>query len=86
VLKSYFRFVGMSDQVVADYMKSLAIRVSGFDVPRPIKNFQDCGFPMPLMNAIAKQSYENQLQFSARPCLLALQKLVQEKLLPLYSQ
>ncbi|EER94974.1 hypothetical protein BDA96_01G420100 [Sorghum bicolor] len=64
---------GMSDQEVADYMKSLAIRVSGFDVPRPIKNFQDCGFPVPLMNAIAKQAYEKPttIQCQALPIVLS---------------
>ncbi|RLN40257.1 putative DEAD-box ATP-dependent RNA helicase family protein [Panicum miliaceum] len=64
---------GMSDQEVADYMKSLAIRVSGFDVPRPIKNFEDCGFPVPLMNAIAKQAYEKPttIQCQALPIVLS---------------
>ena len=63
----------MSDQEVADYMKSLAIRVSGFDVPRPIKNFEDCGFPVPLMNAIAKQAYEKPttIQCQALPIVLS---------------
>ncbi|KAL6225708.1 hypothetical protein ACLB2K_004557 [Fragaria x ananassa] len=32
---------GMSEQDVAEYRKSLAIRVSGFDVPRPVKTFDD---------------------------------------------
>ncbi|KAK6941088.1 DEAD/DEAH box helicase domain [Dillenia turbinata] len=49
---------GMSEQDVAEYRKSLAIQVSGFDVPRPIKTFEDCGFSTQLMNAIAKQGYE----------------------------
>ncbi|KAL5219536.1 hypothetical protein ABZP36_020220 [Zizania latifolia] len=64
---------GMSEQEVADYMKSLAIRVSGFDVPRPIKNFVDCGFPVPLMNAIAKQGYEKPttIQCQALPIVLS---------------
>ncbi|AQL07150.1 Putative DEAD-box ATP-dependent RNA helicase family protein [Zea mays] len=64
---------GMSDQEVADYMKSLAIRVSGFDVPRPIKNFEDCGFPVPLMNAIAKQAYQKPttIQCQALPIVLS---------------
>ena len=39
---------------MTDYRKSLAIRVSGFDVPKPIKTFEDCGFPPPIMNAIKK--------------------------------
>uniref|UniRef100_A0A453I8J6 RNA helicase n=1 Tax=Aegilops tauschii subsp. strangulata TaxID=200361 RepID=A0A453I8J6_AEGTS len=64
---------GMSVEEVADYMKSLAIRVSGFDVPRPVKNFEDCGFPVPLMNAIAKQGYEKPttIQCQALPIVLS---------------
>ncbi|ONL97297.1 DEAD-box ATP-dependent RNA helicase 24 [Zea mays] len=64
---------GMSDQEVTDYMKSLSIRVSGFDVPRPIKNFEDCGFHVPLMNAIAKQAYEKPttIQCQALPIVLS---------------
>ncbi|KQK21989.1 DEAD-box ATP-dependent RNA helicase 24 [Brachypodium distachyon] len=64
---------GMNAEEVADYMKSLAIRVSGFDVPRPVKNFADCGFPVPLMNAIAKQGYEKPttIQCQALPIVLS---------------
>uniref|UniRef100_A0A0E0KCU3 RNA helicase n=1 Tax=Oryza punctata TaxID=4537 RepID=A0A0E0KCU3_ORYPU len=64
---------GMSEQEVADYMKTLAIRVSGFDVPRPIKSFADCGFPVQLMNAIAKQGYEKPttIQCQALPIVLS---------------
>ncbi|THG18349.1 hypothetical protein TEA_027335 [Camellia sinensis var. sinensis] len=32
---------GMSEQDVVEYRNSLAIRVSGFDVPRPIKTFEE---------------------------------------------
>ncbi|KAF7127196.1 hypothetical protein RHSIM_Rhsim11G0030400 [Rhododendron simsii] len=49
---------GMSEQDVIEYKKSLAIRVSGFDVPRPIKTFEECGFSADLMKTIAKQAYE----------------------------
>ncbi|KAL0420134.1 UNVERIFIED_CONTAM: DEAD-box ATP-dependent RNA helicase 24 [Sesamum radiatum] len=64
---------GMSDQDVAEYRKSLAIRVSGFDVPRPIKTFEDCGFSMELMKAIAKQAYEKPtpIQCQALPIVLS---------------
>ncbi|KAL0371551.1 UNVERIFIED_CONTAM: DEAD-box ATP-dependent RNA helicase 24 [Sesamum angustifolium] len=61
----------MSDQDVAEYRKSLAIRVSGFDVPRPIKTFEDCGFSMELMKAIAKQAYEKPIQCQALPIVLS---------------
>ncbi|KAG6408002.1 hypothetical protein SASPL_131004 [Salvia splendens] len=33
----------------AEYRKTLAIRVLGFDVPRPVKTFEDCGFSVKLM-------------------------------------
>nr|XP_010938236.1 DEAD-box ATP-dependent RNA helicase 24 [Elaeis guineensis] len=64
---------GMSEQDVADYRKSLAIRTSGFDVPKPIKAFEDCGFSTALMNAIAKQGYEKPtpIQCQALPIVLS---------------
>lgn len=64
---------GMSEQDVADYRKSLAIRTSGFDVPKPVKAFEDCGFPTVLMNAIAKQAYEKPtpIQCQAIPIVLS---------------
>ncbi|XP_050372709.1 DEAD-box ATP-dependent RNA helicase 24 [Argentina anserina] len=64
---------GMSEQDVAEYRKSLAIRVSGFDVPRPVKTFDDCGFSPQLMNAIKKQEYEKPtpIQCQALPIILS---------------
>lgn len=64
---------GMSEQEVADYRKGLAIQVSGFDVPRPIKTFDDCGFSAELMKVIAKQAYENPtpIQCQALPIVLS---------------
>ncbi|PON45026.1 DEAD-box ATP-dependent RNA helicase [Trema orientale] len=64
---------GMSEQDVAEYRKSLAIRVSGFDVPKPIKTFGDCGFSLQLMNAIKKQGYEKptSIQCQAFPIVLS---------------
>ncbi|KAI4329807.1 hypothetical protein MLD38_028152 [Melastoma candidum] len=64
---------GMSEQDVSEYRKSLAIRVSGFDVPRPVKTFDDCGFAPPLMSAIAKQGYEKptSIQCQALPIVLS---------------
>ena len=63
----------MSEQDVAEYRKSLAIRVSGFDVPRPVKTFDDCGFSPQLMNAIKKQDYEKPtpIQCQALPIVLS---------------
>lgn len=64
---------GMTEQDVAEYRKSLAIRVSGFDVPRTIKSFEDCGFSVELMKAIAKQAYEKPtpIQCQALPIVLS---------------
>ncbi|XP_057782226.1 DEAD-box ATP-dependent RNA helicase 24 isoform X2 [Salvia miltiorrhiza] len=64
---------GMSEQDVAEYRMSLAIRVSGFDVPRPIKTFEECGFSAELMKAIAKQAYEKPtpIQCQALPIVLS---------------
>ncbi|KAG2693309.1 hypothetical protein I3843_08G085800 [Carya illinoinensis] len=64
---------GMSEQDVAEYRKSLAIRVSGFDVPKPIKTFEETGFSPQLMNAIKKQGYEKptSIQCQALPIVLS---------------
>ncbi|GAV83067.1 DEAD domain-containing protein/Helicase_C domain-containing protein [Cephalotus follicularis] len=64
---------GMSEQDAMVYRKSLAVRVSGFDVPRPIKTFEDCGFSSQLMGAIAKQGYEKPtaIQCQALPIVLS---------------
>ncbi|KAM7275725.1 hypothetical protein ACFE04_017591 [Oxalis oulophora] len=64
---------GMAEQDVVEYRKSLAIRVTGFEVPKPIKTFQDCGFSSQLMNVIAKQGYEKPtiIQCQALPIVLS---------------
>lgn len=64
---------GMSDEEVTAYRQSLGIKVSGFDVRRPIKKFEDCGFSSTLMNAIVKQGYENPtpIQCQALPVVLS---------------
>ncbi|KAM7495790.1 hypothetical protein LguiA_020204 [Lonicera macranthoides] len=64
---------GMTEQDIIDYRNRLAIRVSGFDVPRPIKTFEDSGFSVELMKAIAKQAYEKPtpIQCQALPIVLS---------------
>lgn len=66
-------YAGMSDQEVNEYRTGLAIRVSGFDVPRPIKTFEDTGFSAELMKAISKQGYERPtpIQCQALPIVLS---------------
>ncbi|PKA62317.1 DEAD-box ATP-dependent RNA helicase 24 [Apostasia shenzhenica] len=63
---------GMSEQDVTEYRKTLAIRVSGFDVPKPIKSFADCGFSNVLTNAIAKQGYERPTAIQCQALPIAL--------------
>ncbi|CAJ2631908.1 unnamed protein product [Trifolium pratense] len=64
---------GMSEQDVTEYRKSLAIRVSGFDCPKPVKTFEDCGFASQIMSAIKKQGYEKptSIQCQALPVVLS---------------
>ncbi|CAL0302380.1 unnamed protein product [Lupinus luteus] len=65
--------LGMSEQDVNEYRKSLAIRVSGFVVPKPLKTFDDCGFSTQIMSAIRKQGYEKptSIQCQALPVVLS---------------
>ncbi|WOG91500.1 hypothetical protein DCAR_0310749 [Daucus carota subsp. sativus] len=58
ILHCLIIFFCMTEQDVSEYRKSLAIRVSGFDVPRHVKTFEDCGFSVEIMKAISGQAYE----------------------------
>lgn len=64
---------GMTELEVGEYRNSLGIRVSGFDVPRPVKTFEECGFSAELLKAIAKQAYEKPtgIQCQALPIVLS---------------
>lgn len=64
--------LGMSEQEVIEYRNSLAIRVSGFDVPRPVKTFEDCGFSVELLKAISKQAYEKPTPIQGQALPIAL--------------
>ncbi|KAK8501838.1 hypothetical protein V6N13_046152 [Hibiscus sabdariffa] len=68
----------MSDQEVDEYRKSLAICVSGFDVPRPVKTFEDCGFAPELMRAIAKQGPDHQTLLFPATIFRKVEKLARE--------
>ncbi|KAG0626762.1 hypothetical protein M758_2G149700 [Ceratodon purpureus] len=63
---------GMTEEEVAAYRKSLAIRVSGFDVARPVKTFEDLSFDSSLMSAIAKQGYERPTPIQCQACPIVL--------------
>ncbi|KAL2630787.1 hypothetical protein R1flu_015473 [Riccia fluitans] len=69
---------GMTEEEVISYRQSLSINVSGFDVPRPVKTFQDLGFDGMLMGTIAKQGYENPtpIQCQAVPIALSGRDLI----------
>lgn len=58
---------------VADYRRQLGVRVSGFDAPKPLKTFAQCGFDPPLMQAIAKAGFQapTAIQAQALPAALS---------------
>lgn len=57
---------------MADYRRLLGMRVSGFDAPRPIKSFAQCGFDTPLAGAIARAGYERPTTIQAQALPAAL--------------
>ena len=68
--------------------RQLGLRVSGFDVPRPVQTFQQCGFDAHLMAVIARAGYEKPtaIQAQAIPAALSgrdvLVRRLCQKLLP----
>ncbi|KAG2453554.1 hypothetical protein HYH02_001773 [Chlamydomonas schloesseri] len=63
----------MTDPEVAAYRRELEVRVSGFDVPRPLRSFAQCGFDADLLAAIRKHGYEKPtpIQCQALPVALS---------------
>jgi ATP-dependent RNA helicase DDX42 len=63
----------MTPEEVLAYRSTLAVKVSGFDVPRPVRKFEDLSFDSLLMNAITKQGYEKPtpIQCQALPVALS---------------
>eukprot|EP00741_Cyanophora_paradoxa_P015628 tig00020903_g15085.t1 len=63
----------MTEAEVHEVRRSLDVRVSGTEVPRPISKFDQCGFDKILMAAISKQGYEKptSIQAQAIPALLS---------------
>ncbi|EFN57854.1 hypothetical protein CHLNCDRAFT_6836, partial [Chlorella variabilis] len=57
---------------VAEYRRQLGMRVSGFDAPRPIQTFKQCGFDGPLMAAITKAGYQKPTAIQAQALPAAL--------------
>ncbi|KAI3438924.1 hypothetical protein D9Q98_001338 [Chlorella vulgaris] len=62
----------MSQAEVADYRRQLGVRVSGFDAPKPLKTFAQCGFDPPLMQAIAKAGFQAPTAIQAQALPVAL--------------
>ncbi|XP_024541622.1 DEAD-box ATP-dependent RNA helicase 24 [Selaginella moellendorffii] len=64
---------GLSEEDVTSYRQSIGVRTSGFDVPRPVKQFKELGLDSLLMGAITKQGYENPtpIQCQALPIVLS---------------
>ncbi len=53
--------------------RQLGIRVSGFDAPRPVKTFQQCGFHGALLGAVRKAGFTapTPIQAQALPAVLS---------------
>ncbi|GIL70856.1 hypothetical protein Vretimale_3928 [Volvox reticuliferus] len=64
--------VAMTDAEVAAYRRELEIRVSGFDVPRPVRSFAQCGFDSDLMGVIKRAGFEKPTPIQAQALPVAL--------------
>ena len=53
--------------------RQLGVRVSGFDPPRPVQTFAQCGFDATVMAAIARAGYDvpTAIQAQALPAALS---------------
>ncbi|GMH40606.1 hypothetical protein BSKO_08510 [Bryopsis sp. KO-2023] len=47
----------MTDEQLADFLKSHQLKISGYDAPRPVQQFNQCGFGPALMSVIKKQGF-----------------------------
>eukprot|EP00850_Spirogloea_muscicola_P023698 SM000379S14411 [mRNA] locus=s379:21663:24756:- [translate_table: standard] len=63
----------MADAEVVQLMTELGIRVSGFDVPRPVRTFEQANFDPAVLDAFRKQGYKQPtpIQSQAWPVVLA---------------
>ncbi|KAL4424909.1 hypothetical protein ABPG77_009638 [Micractinium sp. CCAP 211/92] len=62
----------MAPAQVNEYRRQLGMRVSGFDPPKPIKLFSQCGFGAPLAAAITKAGYREPTAIQAQALPAAL--------------
>lgn len=68
--------------------RKLAIRVSGFDPPKPVQSFAQCGFDAPLLAAISKAGYATPtaIQAQALPAVLSGRDVLVRKMVPHCAQ
>ena len=57
---------------VAELRRQLGVRVSGFDVPRLVQSFEQCGLDAQLMAAIKRAGYEKPTAIQAQALPAAL--------------
>ncbi|GAX78091.1 hypothetical protein CEUSTIGMA_g5533.t1 [Chlamydomonas eustigma] len=62
----------MDDGEVNTMRRQLELRVSGFDVPKPVKTFDQCGFDSSLLAAITKAGYQKPTAVQAQALPAAL--------------
>lgn len=66
-------FKSLKPSQVHETRRQLGVRVSGFDAPRPVKTFQQCGFDGALLGAIRKAGFTapTAIQAQALPAVLS---------------
>eukprot|EP01102_Stenamoeba_stenopodia_P001080 TRINITY_DN1094_c0_g2_i10.p1 TRINITY_DN1094_c0_g2~~TRINITY_DN1094_c0_g2_i10.p1 ORF type:complete len:540 (-),score=88.56 TRINITY_DN1094_c0_g2_i10:1105-2679(-) len=62
----------LTEQEVADWRKSVSIGVSGRDVPKPIRTFEEAGFPPYLLKELYAQNFEKPTSIQAQGWPIAL--------------
>lgn len=51
---------------VKDYRKELNVKVRGKDVPKPVKNWNQCGLPSRVLDVIRKCGFESLMPIQAQ--------------------
>ena len=68
---SFFPF-GPSQNQVNTYRRQLDVRVAGFEPPRPIQTFGQCGFEAALLTALKRAGYNKPTAIQAQALPAAL--------------
>ncbi len=66
---------------VKELRKQLEVRVAGFDVPRPLQEFSQCGFDAQLMGAIKKAGCVHNLLLVSYLSMTVVSRLIMTDLL-----